>query len=92
VSAKNAASLFSKIFVHLAQHGYAVPPARTMVVHRDEFARWLWRLTERYDFHPADMDCSEALEKLGLARRHPPAGAGEQGPAYDPDWIYTEDE
>src|SRR5215213_1382827 len=76
VSAKNAAILFSDIFIHLAAHGCHVGGLGgregRVVLDRDEFARWLWARSSRFDFHPADMDCNEALEKLGLARRRPP--------------------
>lgn len=53
-----SAEIFGRIFAHLAGD----PDERNL-----KFARWLWKMSNHYDFHWCQMACeTEDLVKLGL--------------------------
>lgn len=56
---RTSAGLFGTFFEFLAEE----PDERSKVM-----AEKLWRISKRYDFGPCQMDCDDALVKLGLAR------------------------
>ena len=60
---RNSAEIFGSLFDMLAA-GLPADPAET--------ARLLWNMQKGYDFSPCQMECDDALLKLGLARELPP--------------------
>lgn len=64
-----APKILTPIFEYLAQE-----PERHRV-----FARATWLASFEWDFHPCELECDAALEKLGLAK---------PGPGPDPDTLY----
>lgn len=58
---RNSAEIFGRLFDYLAFY--------IGTVDRKEFAKYLWTISEEYDFSPGQMECDEALLKLGLARK-----------------------
>jgi len=59
---RTAAAIFGDIFTFLAEELDPGPP-------RDKLARHFWDQSRNYDFHACQMDCPDALIKLGLARK-----------------------
>lgn len=59
---RTSAEIFGSIFELLAEDP---------TDHHKNLARKFWRMSDRYDFHPCQMECDEALETLGLARPDP---------------------
>lgn len=55
---RTSACIFGYFFEEAARQGEI---ARPMV-------GFMWNLARDYDFHPCQMDCDEALLKLGLAK------------------------
>lgn len=60
MSDRGSAEIFSSMFTMLAED--PTPQHRAL-------ARRLWTSSQHYDFHPMQMECNEALIRLGLARR-----------------------
>lgn len=57
---RTSAGIFARVFEYLS---LVEDP-----INRHEFARFLYGESRRCDFHPCQMDCDDALVKLGLAR------------------------
>lgn len=60
MSNRSSAEVFARIFERLAED----PDERNKKLAQD-----LWDMSRGYDFHPIQMDCDDALVKLGLATR-----------------------
>lgn len=69
---RTSAEIFGTIFQRLAGN----PLESSQDVR--EFTAWLWELAGGYDFSDGQMECHEALAKLGLAT----VGEDEYGPTY----------
>lgn len=61
MSDHSSAELFGNIFNYLAKDPISDEALK--------MAKWLWSATSGYDFSAYQMDCDEALIKLGLARK-----------------------
>ncbi len=71
---RSSAELFSQVFVHLAEEPIT-DCAR-------DFARYMWALTEQYDFMDYQLECDDELVALGLAERVEPTEEEPSGIAY----------
>lgn len=63
---RTSAGLFAEIFDHLARQGWEMPGSGQRIVGRDDFAAWLFELSQRYDFSTCQMEADDALVALGL--------------------------
>lgn len=56
--------MFGDIFEMLSSEvGWIDPISKAALIGR------LWEMRKKYDFHPCQMECNEALETLGLAKK-----------------------
>lgn len=60
MSDRTSAEVFARVFERLAED----PDERNKKLAQD-----LWDIARGYDFHPIQMDCDDALVKLGLATK-----------------------
>lgn len=72
---RTSAGLFADIFEYLA--------ADKKPLDRRAFARWLWKKHGHFDFTHEQLECEEALSKLGLARRIADPDSDDGGT-----WVY----
>lgn len=74
MSDHSSAYLFSKLFEMFAEDGTA---------QAKEHARKIWVMSWQYDFSFEQMDCNQALERLGLAKARPPDDPDDPYPTHD---------
>jgi len=72
---RDSATIFSEIFTRLGSD-----PTEQHV----KWAHELWKLTQQYDFSAYQLECDEALQKLGLAWR----GLDPDYPEDGVTWLY----